>query len=267
MAENLKKRVRSQRGASLSFALFVFLVCAMVSAAVLAAATAASGQYAKLGEYDQRYYSVTSAASLFRGSLSVGDEATYTYVEQRTGEYDERKEDDPVYESIKLVKVPTSSSEFDFLAEASELALFGQQLGRVEVDATDLGQDWLDPFQDWTTESREFTYQIEPTLTSGESNAALSAEAKVTVHNNWLVEVVVSNTLADPSDVSEQFSFYMAFQGKCNQKIRALDEELGDTVVSGEDAANTATVTEQRTTDVTWQLVQLSPGGGFASNG
>lgn len=269
MVESLKNRVASQRGASLSFALFVFLVCAMASAAVLAAATTAVGQYADLGAYDQRYYSVTSAASLFRKSLSLNEEVALTYVEQRTGTYNERDSAAvPTYENITLVKAPSSSGSFDFLAEVSEYALFGQT-SRVAVGTTDLGSTWQEPFaaDRWASGYADFTYEVTPTLSGGGDATALRAEAKVRIHSNWLVEVVVSNKVADSSKAAEQFSLYMAFQGTCNQKIRALDEELGDTESSGGTAKNVATVTERRTTEVTWQLVQLSPGGGFASNG
>ena len=63
-------KVRSTDGASLSIALLLFLVCAVVGSVVLAAATAASGRLAKMAEMDQRYYSVTSAAELLAEELN-----------------------------------------------------------------------------------------------------------------------------------------------------------------------------------------------------
>ena len=66
----IKKKLGSQRGASITFALLIFLVCAVVGSVVLTAATAASGRMSRLAEMDQRYYSVTSAADLLAKELS-----------------------------------------------------------------------------------------------------------------------------------------------------------------------------------------------------
>lgn len=60
----IKNKIRSRRGASLTFALLLFLVCAVVGSVVLVAGTAASGRMSQIAEMDQRYYSVNSAARL-----------------------------------------------------------------------------------------------------------------------------------------------------------------------------------------------------------
>ena len=60
----MSAKIRSNRGASLIFALLLFLVCTVIGSVVLAAGTASAGRMSKLGESDQRYYSVTSAAQL-----------------------------------------------------------------------------------------------------------------------------------------------------------------------------------------------------------
>ena len=60
----VRNKIRSRRGASLTFALLLFLVCAVVGSVVLTAGTAASGRMSQIAEMDQRYYSVNSAARL-----------------------------------------------------------------------------------------------------------------------------------------------------------------------------------------------------------
>ena len=60
----IKKKIQSERGASITFALLLFLVCAVVGSAVLTAGSAAAGRMSKIAENDQRYYSVNSAARL-----------------------------------------------------------------------------------------------------------------------------------------------------------------------------------------------------------
>ena len=59
----LKNKIKSQRGASITFALLLFLVCAVISGVVIVAATAAAGRMSNQDEMDERYYAVTAAAS------------------------------------------------------------------------------------------------------------------------------------------------------------------------------------------------------------
>ncbi len=58
----IRRKLKSETGASITFALLLFLVCAVVGAAVLVAGTTASGRMSKIAENDQRYYAVNSAA-------------------------------------------------------------------------------------------------------------------------------------------------------------------------------------------------------------
>lgn len=74
----LKKKIRSQTGASLTFALLLFLVCAVVGSVVLTAGTAAAGRMSEITEMDQRFYSVNSAARLL---IELIDDKPVTIVE------------------------------------------------------------------------------------------------------------------------------------------------------------------------------------------
>lgn len=66
MKNKILNKLRSKDGASITFALLLFLVCAVLCSVILAAATAAAGRLSKLPEADQRYYAVASAAKLLR---------------------------------------------------------------------------------------------------------------------------------------------------------------------------------------------------------
>ena len=68
--QKLKQKLKSQTGASITFALLLFLVCAVVGSVVLTAGTAAAGRMSELAKMDQRYYSVTSAAQLLQDIIS-----------------------------------------------------------------------------------------------------------------------------------------------------------------------------------------------------
>ena len=60
----LYRKILSNRGASILFAMLLFMVCSAVGIVILSAGTAASGRLSELSTTDQRYYSVTSAAEL-----------------------------------------------------------------------------------------------------------------------------------------------------------------------------------------------------------
>ena len=82
----IKKKLNSQRGASLTFALLLFLVCAVVGSVVLVAGTAASGRLAGLADYEQRFYAVNSAAELLAEEITFGKTTvTMTRTETEAG--------------------------------------------------------------------------------------------------------------------------------------------------------------------------------------
>ena len=62
MCSHVKRKICSQRGASLSMALMLFLVCTVVASITLSAATAVAGRLSRLKEADASYYNVSSAA-------------------------------------------------------------------------------------------------------------------------------------------------------------------------------------------------------------
>ena len=99
MINQLNRKLRSPRGASITYALLIFLVCTVVGSVVLAAGAAAAGRLSKVAEMDQRYYSVTSAADLLAKKLN-GKTVTIT----RT-----REETSATTVSYKLVDVPDPS--------------------------------------------------------------------------------------------------------------------------------------------------------------
>ena len=69
MTQAIKKKLRSNEGASLMVALLFFVMCATVGSIILAAATASSGRLANLRKEDQSYYAIASAADLFAETM------------------------------------------------------------------------------------------------------------------------------------------------------------------------------------------------------
>ncbi len=114
MKNRIKNKLRSQTGASITFALLLFVVCAVLCSVVLAAATSASGRLSRIAEVDQRYYAVTSAAELLidefekNPSVSVVEEVktdfTTTYTNGTAGDPVEGTPVKTVYTQIGDVK-------------------------------------------------------------------------------------------------------------------------------------------------------------------
>ena len=66
----MRRKLKSENGASLALALLFFVICAMVGSVVLAAATAAAGRIANLQKSDQARYTLESAADLIESQLT-----------------------------------------------------------------------------------------------------------------------------------------------------------------------------------------------------
>lgn len=66
MKKRILKKIRSERGASITFALLLFLVCMVLCSVMIVAASTAAGRISKIAESDREYYAVTSAAELIK---------------------------------------------------------------------------------------------------------------------------------------------------------------------------------------------------------
>ena len=84
MKKRIKTKLRFQTGASITFALLLFLVCAVICSVIIAAATTSAGRMSGIAEADQRYYAVSSAAELLQALI---DGKTVSIVKVEETEY------------------------------------------------------------------------------------------------------------------------------------------------------------------------------------
>ena len=91
----LWRKIRSGRGASLGIALLVFIVCAALGSVIFTAGTGAVGRASGLTESEQRYYSVSSAASLLQ-KLVESKEISVVFEKETTEETNFIRVEDPV---------------------------------------------------------------------------------------------------------------------------------------------------------------------------
>ena len=109
----IKQKLRSRSGASITFALLLFLVCAVLSSVIIVASTASAGRMAGIAESDQRYYSVSSASELLKELLDGKTVSIVTVTtSSETTTYTDGSPGDPVSDKeTKVYLVPNKNAE------------------------------------------------------------------------------------------------------------------------------------------------------------
>ena len=111
--QTLQSKLRSRRGASLTFALLLFLVCAVIASVVIVAGTTAAGRMSQMAPADQRYYAAMSAARLLKSQI----DGKKVIVTPSAAESTEDTEED---EGEAETGVVTTAPPRDLLTDVSE---------------------------------------------------------------------------------------------------------------------------------------------------
>ena len=132
----MKNKIKSQKGASITFALLLFLVCAVISGVVVVAATTAAGRMSQQDEMDERYYAVTAAAKRLN-DIFDGTKVTVKY---------DIKEGEPDFDSITVTdsndnSVGNSTVLFKASKDVVQGVLFGDKASVIEPDAITITDD------------------------------------------------------------------------------------------------------------------------------
>lgn len=260
LLEQAKHRLKSERGASLSMALLLMLVCVAISSIVLAAATTSAGRLAQAGEYDQRYYAVTSAARMFEKSLDGGSKYTLTQTIEGEG----------AATNPAVIFEPESDDipGYDFLSNLTCFAFFGVPYDSFDPASYDPSAvcdgGWVEPFAstNWSTAALPndndyvtATYDVamsDVDGTSDDPNSSVEVEARL--HSDWSLELVFANKghgTGEGSTLGDKFNVYMLLQADVEneESIYAYTEPKVRTLV----------------THVMWECVSLQQGRGFPS--
>ncbi len=269
----MKHKLQSQRGAAITFALLIFLVCAVVGSVVLGAGTAAAGRISGLPKSDQRYYSVTSAARLFEEqfagtNVTVTRTQTYTVTETTPIKYDTSTGtysygttnkvsgaiiyDDSLAETDpKGNTVPDPTSINDILTYFADLYVNGKGTVR---DST-----WWErkPNIDGLTEA-----DLEKKLTASVAdNAALNVEITASLKKNGIIWLEFVNKQADTDTNYRPFTLRMILSA--DQLNSTLSESSSSApVVDSGSKVVTTTVKDTKTTSITWRVHSLEVLGG-----
>ena len=270
LTAHILTRAKSERGASLSVALLLMLVCVALTAAVLAASTASAGRFANQSEMDQRYYAVTSAVHLFSDSLGDGDKLTFTAEQEKTGwrEVNQSGVSTDKWTSVNLKEwddEPKLRKGFDFLYEITQYALFGE---RVTKDSNLLTDDtgsagWIEPFSSglWNNgriTQKKISYTIEADADAPDAFKKLPpVVVEASLKNDWTLDLDFHNQVTAESQDNKVFHIYMRLVGSYNEVVSPMSIDS--------DKQNRLFLKQPRTSTVTWQLQQVLPGEGVAN--
>ena len=163
-------KLRSDRGASITFALLLFLVCAVISSVVIVAASTAGGRLSTVREMDQRYYAATAAADVLRDRLD-GQSAIVTYQKNAGGAITD-----------------ATANKTGILGAASEAIVLNPSAATVEI---------LPDEKSLTVEEIEYRYSVTGSL----ANGLLTCEIRVTGgrmnRGTYTIQMVFASTVMD----------------------------------------------------------------------
>ena len=193
----------SRTGASITFALLLFLVCAVIGSVVLVAGTAASGRFSKIAESDRRYYAVTSAACLIRDSLK---DAKVTSTRTGTADYTEtvsyKKNDSGYPQTASTRPAEIALGDPDIVGESAIIRSFIQDSSTV----------------------KEFELEL-----SGTGNDYLDVDIKAEKKGSDIIEIAVSN-----SGEGEKFTLILSFVESVDKSSSSTVEELNVSITDFE---------------------------------
>lgn len=257
--KNAMSKLRSERGASMMFALLVMLVCLLVAAVVITAATAAVGRFSRLAEMDQRFYSVSSATEVFSRLLdgqtvSVVREQKVTVTETATYE----PGDDGVVCSERTRDRTASyaarfgdGSALGYGQSFSKNAALDLLFGDVVTYATQTGYESAYPaFSD----DMEKTVSISHSVTDGDLSAdALALDAKAVLKPDGTVVITLTDNgyqveMIFSAEVTERST-------ESNETGKPVIEHDPDTDIYMETI--TTTTTQTKTAEFRWTLTDV----------
>lgn len=270
LRKHITERLRSERGASITVVLLLFLVCLAVSSIVLAAATTTSGRLAELVSMDRRYYDVTSAQDLLWGQI---DAISYKAAEGSDPAEDNRivitrsctltLNADGEYEATNFTATlngsalgttynPSAHTLLETLAVDTVFPGSSTLLSAIRtlnIESTFDTTDIADPKFSETPQAGRTATTYNPlavTVTNGtyspssELSKALRSKVAITSEPNGDLRFIISSDIHDDRDI-----YSTEFVAKS-----AIDEEMPDLKRTGDDTYELTC-----TTYVTWEPI------------
>ena len=259
----IRKKLASDRGASITFALLLFLVCAVLCSVIITAASTASGRMANLAETDRRYYAVTSAAELLK-SLIDGQTVSVVKVETETFTttyYDgEAVSSDTPAEKTELYVIKGKATPGTELGTAIEDTPVFESIpedAAYKVYKTETG----------TPSGRTFNLLSRFYETAGAVFDVCAVEVKEAFDEDGNMTLTVYNKYNGKGDASDAGSRYIlnliCKLGKTEDTYsKSVEKDNNDSHSSGGVVINKSTTTTTETTisTYTWKLTDIKTG-------
>ena len=291
MGKTVLNKLRSGKGASITFALLAFLVCAVISAVLLASASAAAGRVSELAEMDQRNYAVTSAAQLFCDALdgqSITIEQIKSVTETNTTVYkyengdfilDEETTvtvDNPNVEEGTSYALNVGSSEYtavevtsntnfpkdrSLLTEAALYYLFGSRIDSTN-SFTDILTYLVAPNFETSDTPAAFTPRVWDLVLEVGSKAYLKVDVHASMSANGNIELTFTNNTAG----TDKFSVVVELGADINESESTGEAKfLGSGSYLSDDKQQLVTwrttcVDTTKRTEIKWTVTKVKKG-------
>ncbi len=253
MKNRIMNKLRSNKGASITFALLLFLVCAVLCSVILAAATAAAGRMSKIAETEQRYYAVTSAAKLMQDEFkdSSGKLVPVSVVEaQVTTEI-------MTYTSANVGTLKDSSTEtkgYLFVGKDADAITISDLVSTNEIGNVTIDSIIKDAAKKVYDKSPASTRDLSLT-SSNYDTLAVNITEKIDAGGNIVMTLYnAKNAKGQTSDVGEQYTVILTFGA--DSIISSRTETTSETSAPTNDGSYDVTTitTKMKITTTTWSL-------------
>jgi len=255
----MKNKIKSQKGASITFALLLFLVCAVISSVVIVAATAVGGRASQMAELDQRYYAVNSAAELLRDVL---EEQSMTVTTGTTTVSTVDQDENPVEQQKKNEKNETVSFTETVTDLAPVVTVNGEKTENTDSLITTTAL-LLSNVQ--TVGKENVTVPTSLALTAGLSGTAQDALGVTIVPSldvtNLKLYITITNTTATKGAYTLGLTFKADIVQNKNERttysapLPTTDKTTGK-IIEGQ-YTRTKTVEETVVSTISWKMIDL----------
>lgn len=226
----IRKKLQSRRGASITYALLLFLVCAVIGSVVLTAGTVAAGRMSQVAEMDQRYYSVNSAARLIIDVLTDED-STVRVV--KTDEGTEAKYTYYLKNSVSHEFEPVSESKTSFALDTAKqiMAKFKERDSAEEAAASGGGTSGGGTSGGGASGGGASTAPRAISIAAALEDATIkpsdmNIEVEETVSGDGGLLFKISNVVEAGAKNNGKYTLYVRFQTD-KDELRELDNESG----------------------------------------
>ena len=257
--------VKDERGVSLPLALFLFMICALLAAVVLAAGTTVIGQHANEADSNQRYYAVSSAAQMFSDVLD-GQSVTVSVQKSSDVTFTVHYSDGEVTSKDRSESNVSYSLTIDGKdADSEDLTLLEQTtcdlLGILGSDA-DAQSFWNGDFS-FVGESFSTQLNIDHSMTrvpSGYQEQNVEKALKVVAMERLNADGSIVFTFENASSTSNEYAVELAMDAD-TQLVEESSESQPEITQNETEKMETRHVVDTKNFVITWRSLGISKAG------